>query len=168
MDIFIRALPEQCTDRELTEFLRGYLKTLGNPAFLVRKLKNKSCAILTIANHYAAKQFLEVHGSSQDSKAKPAKPLSFQSKAIYCSAAKNLPDPFVLQGLQQQQQECRGRGRKADDAKQNAKHSVRSGPRTHTFGIESVACGQWYGKESLLCGRTRLTDPHTGSTRRIA
>ena len=71
MDIFVRALPEQCTDRELTELFRGHLKALGNPAFLVRKLKNKSCAILTIANNHAAKQFLEVHGSSQDSKAKP-------------------------------------------------------------------------------------------------
>lgn len=147
MDIFIRALQEQSTDRELSEFFRAHLAPLGNPAFLVNKLKNKSCAILTIANLPAAHKFLAHHGSIQGTRIKPLKSLVFQSRPIYCSAGKGEPDPFIVQGLQQQEKERHGRKHK-DGQAQHKSDSAEN--RNHTFGVESVSCGAWEYKNDLL------------------
>jgi hypothetical protein len=127
-DIFIRALPEQSTDRQLTDYLAPILRPL-NTAFLVRKLKAKNCALLTISSVSAAKKFEIAHCSPVDSRARPRIQLMFLNKKIYCSPARDEPDPFVIQGLRQQ---------KAEKTRENHKSKG-----THTFAVDSVSCGQW-------------------------
>ena len=129
----MRNLPEQCSDRQLTQLFKQSLKHFEDPAFLVHKLKNKTCAELTISNVPAATKFLHLHGQRENA-------LQFMSRSIICQASNTQPDPFVVQSLQQQDEE---RHRKRQ-GKSNGEvtHEIKS-TAPHTFAIESVSCGQW-------------------------
>ena len=133
MEVFVRNLPEQCSDRQLTQLFKQSLKHFEDPAFLVQKLKNKTCASLTISNVSAAAKFLQLHGQRENA-------LQFMSRSIIRQASKTQPDPFVVQSLQQQDEERhrRHQGKSNGEVTQKVKSTA-----PHTFAIESVSCGQW-------------------------
>lgn len=141
---------------------------LGDPAFLVRKLQNRSCAILTVSDPFAGKKFFKQHGSDKDAKTPAVSPLRFLQKNVYCSATKTPSDRFVVQSLQQQEEERRQR--KRDDIQKEAKPTANGEnvvkhkrPRHHTFAIESIACGQWNYYRDRLTFLECYSDPRRGS-----
>ena len=126
MEVFVRNIPEQCSDRQLTQLFKQSLKHFEDPAFLVQKLKNKNCAKLTISNVSAATKFLQLHSQRENA-------LQLMSRSIICQGSYTPPDPFVVQSLQLQ-----------DEERHRKRHSKSNGEVTekvkskapHTFAIE--------------------------------
>ncbi|KAF2838607.1 RdRP-domain-containing protein [Patellaria atrata CBS 101060] len=75
MDIFIRNVPPQSTDKELTKFFKYPLEQISVHVYAVQKMKGKPFAKLTLPRKDAAELFLQRYGSAQ-----PISTINFQKQ----------------------------------------------------------------------------------------
>src|SRR4051812_18208737 len=103
MDIFVRNVPNQSTDKQLHKFLRPHLKALGTEVFHCDKFKGKKLALVTLLDPTQASRFLALYGDNavQDSITLKLK-LTFLGQTLYFSASNKAPDPTLLRCLRKE------------------------------------------------------------------
>lgn len=138
MELLIKNLPDQITEKQIEQFFRPVLKTLDVNIFECRKLRKGGFATITIADSRKAEIFLDLYGQPTGSRgfglAKMR--LEYRTKPIYCSRSRNDPDRFLLQSMENQERKLK------EAAKyQNAKPN--KGPLRRKFETSSLDCGHW-------------------------
>ncbi len=136
MELLIKNLPDQITEKQIEQFFRPVLKTLDINIFECRKLRKGGFATITIADSRKAEIFLNHYGQTTGSRGFVAakRKLEYRTKPIYCSRSRNDPDRFLLQSMESQEKKLK------EAAKyQNAKPI----PLRRKFGTSSLDCGHW-------------------------
>lgn len=138
MELLIKNLPDQITEKQIEQFFRPVLKTLDINIFECRKLRKGGFATITIADLRKAENFLDHYGQTTGSRGFVAakRKLEYRTKPIYCSRSRNDPDRFLLQSLENQERKL------MEAAKyQNAKPN--KGSLRRKFETTSLDCGHW-------------------------
>ena len=120
---------------------RPYLAKLAIYTYHCRKLKGKGCAILVILDVEKGEKFLVNHGQTKpgaEGFRQVRQKIHHQRRPINCSRSTNLPDPYLLQSLQEEE-----RGRLS------AARSFKSKPAT----VQLKASQRRFDAVGLLCGR---------------
>lgn len=141
MDILIRNLPDQITEKQVERFFRPHLTRLSIKTFGCRKNKGRGIATIAIEDLTKAETFLKIHGQKESGHAGFAKvqqKLYHLKRPIYCCRSKHPPDPFLLQSLKQEEHRIL-----ANEARKANSGKVKEHGRQRDFDITSIACGQW-------------------------
>jgi len=153
MEVFVRNLPEQLSDKQLRDFLGPLLLKLSIKTYCCHKLR-KGCATVTFLDPVQGQKFLELHGTS-NLKPQAANQLRHMGRNIYCSVSRNVPDPYLLRSLRNEQ-----------DRQQTKKVNTGKGPRPRlerTLPCSALACGTWdYDVKSHLVFVPYFTDLRQG------
>ncbi|MCJ1227023.1 hypothetical protein MMC12_003678 [Toensbergia leucococca] len=141
MEVFCRNLPVSITETQVKTLFRPYLAKLAIYTYHCRKLKGKGCAILVILDVEKGEKFLVNHGQTKpgaEGFRQVRQKIHHQRRPINCSRSTNLPDPYLLQSLQEEE-----RGRLS------AARSFKSKPAT----VQLKASQRRFDAVGLLCGR---------------
>lgn len=155
MEVFVRNLPDQISEKQLKDFFGPILLTLSINPYCCHKLR-KGFARVTFLDPVSGQKFLEVHGTSSV-KPKAVHQLRHMGRNIYCSASRNEPDPFLLRSLRNEQDRSQ-QSKKATSGKSSAPRLER------TLPFSSLACGVWdYDAKAALVFVPHFTDLRRGS-----
>jgi RNA dependent RNA polymerase len=145
MDIFVRNVPDQSTDKQLHKFLLPRLKALGTDVFNCNKFKNKRLALVTVLDPVLAHRFLAVYGDNAVRSPTPITPkLTYLGQTLYFSAGNRQPDPILLQSLRKEVK---------DKAKNTHKGRAQAMPTARferKYPYCSLSCGTWDYEDSKL------------------
>lgn len=142
MDILVKNLPDQITEKQVENFFRPYLARLSIKTFGCRKNKGRGIATITIEDLRKAESFLKLHGQTT------AGPEGFRGvqqklhhlkRPIRCFRSTHVPDRFLLQSLKQEEEHKA----LADEARKANPGSARGPSGQRNFDIVNLACGQW-------------------------
>src|SRR5436853_3293547 len=98
MDIFVRNVPNQSTDKQLHKFLSPHLNALGIDVFHCNKFKGKRLALITLLDPTQANRFLALYGDNAVRSSITLKPkLIFLGQTLLFSASKKSSDSTLLQ-----------------------------------------------------------------------
>lgn len=140
MEVFIRNLPDQTTEKELTNFLREPLAKLKIDSYHCRKLRGRGLATLTILDAKKGQVFLQIYGDQR-----LLTGLTYSRQRLYCNASRNPPDQLLLRNLAKQESD------RVHAPKPKPKKSSSDAPLQRKFDIQSLACGSWdYEKAHLV------------------
>ncbi|KAI9674678.1 MAG: hypothetical protein M1817_001581 [Caeruleum heppii] len=159
MDIFVRNIPDQASNKNLRTFFAAQFRPFGIDAFLCQKLKRRGCATLTILDPEKAQCFLTVYGgSSQKGRQRTqTKTLKYMDRDLYCVPSKFECDEWLLETLRKEQGDNRTRPRnKIATAASTEKDDCQ-------FDYISVQCGYWDFQSSGLVFLSQATDRRSGS-----
>lgn len=139
MELLVKNLPDQITEKQIHQFFLPVLKTLDITTFDCRKLRKGGFATITIADLQKAENFLRLYGQTATgprifSTAK--RKLEYRGKPIYCSLSKNKPDRFLLQSMASDE-------RRHIEAVKNQKAKPTKGPLKRKFETSCLDCGHW-------------------------
>ena len=143
MEVLVRNLPDQTTDRQLEKYFKGVLEKLNITTFHCQKLRGRGCARLTILDTGKARLFLKLHGQIQSG---PKGFENVQQKLIHmdrpvnCSLSNNVPDPFLLQSLKKEESD---RYTASQSRKPKVVPPIEAGTIRRAFDISQLRCGQW-------------------------
>lgn len=142
MDIMVKNLPDQITEKQVESFFRPHLARLSIKTFGCRKTKGRGSATITIEDLSKAETFLKLHGQT-----KPGpegfrgvqQKLRHMRRDILCFRSPHVPDKFLLQSLKQEDDKkaVLEEARKAGSGKTRGPNSQRK------YDIVNLACGQW-------------------------
>ncbi|KAL9104863.1 MAG: hypothetical protein Q9163_000249 [Psora crenata] len=150
MEVIVRNLHEQITERQVESYFRPYLERFGIRTFHCKRHQHKGWALLTFAYPSRGHQFLLHHGQSLPG----ARGFTFVKdklyrlgRPIYVSLSKNVPDQFLLLSLEKQESDRHTRVQS-----QKPKITSSAAPKSkRAFDLKSLACGQWdYVDEELI------------------
>lgn len=139
MELLVKNLPDQITEKQIHQFFLPVLKTLDIKNFDCRKLKKGGFATITIADLQKAENFLRLYGQTATgprSFSTAKKKLEYRGKPIYCSLSRNKPDRYLLQSLESDE-------RKHMEAVKNQKAKPAKGPLKRKFETSCLDCGHW-------------------------
>ena len=142
MDIFIRNLPDQMTEKDVSRLLRPYFERVGISTWKCDKLKSKGCAIMTVVDIPKAQRFLQLHGQVQQTSAPKARvrnPIFHLNRLLFCSLSNKPIDTFLVKSLEKEDKEKKLKALVPRSANPETveKHVIR------TFEISQLRCGQW-------------------------
>ncbi|EON67049.1 hypothetical protein W97_06166 [Coniosporium apollinis CBS 100218] len=144
MDIFIRNVAIPANDKHLTDVLRYPLEQLSIFAYDCKKMKNKGCAILTIADESLAASFMTIYGyrenpNPQDRQAQRAKTIVFLQRTLIFTQSTSKPDETLLRALKLEQ--------KVKSEKQKENLVAKLGPPQPSlqqkYALSQLCCGVW-------------------------
>ena len=136
MNVFVKNLPGQMTEKQADNYFKPHLKKFGIKFYHCGMLKSQGCAILTILDVSRAEQFLYTHGQLR------AGPKGFQAvrqklfhqnKPVHCSLSNKPPDRFLVSSLDKQRKDEQ---KKPVKVKENQTQS-------RLFETSDVWCGIW-------------------------
>lgn len=154
MEVFVRNLPDQLSQKQLRDFFEPLLSRLSISSYCCHKLQ-KGCATVTFLDPVLGQKFLDLHGNS-NLKPKAVDQLRHMGRNIYCSASRNEPDTFLLSSLRSEQD--RLQTKKASTGKGSTQRFER------TLSCSSLACGMWdYDVKSHLVFVPYFTDFRHGT-----
>ena len=161
MDILVRNLPDQITEKQVENFFRPFLTRLSIKTFHCRKNKGRGIATITIEDLSKAQTFLRIHGQTV------AGPVGFKGvqqklfhlkRPIYCLQSYHAPDRFLLQSLKQEEHKIL-----AKEASKGTAGRARERGGQRNFGIVNFACGQWdYNETGGLVFMSHFHESRTG------
>ena len=155
MEVFVRNLPEQMSEKQLEDFFGPLLTQLSiNSSYCCQKLRGK-CAKVTILDSRLAQKFLEIYGTTGPG-SQAVHQLRRMGRNIYCSASRNEPDELLLRSLQHER----------DKRQQRARAEPRNGSVVlpeRTIPCSSLACGMWDYSDSDLAFVPHYTDFRQGT-----
>src|ERR1700736_2260406 len=104
MEVFIRNLPEQTTEKGLRKFLKPYLEALSITVFSCEKMQRARFATLTFLHQHQGALFLETHGQHRTmTGVRVSNPnviqLFIMGTPIYCTTSNKPPDTFQIRSL---------------------------------------------------------------------
>lgn len=143
MEVLIRNLPDQITDKQIDKYFKPVLEKLNITTYHCQKLRGRGCARLTILDIGKAQRFLEIHGQTQSG------PKGFQSvqqklfhmrRPVNCSQSNNVPDQFLLQSLKKEESD---RYAASQSRKPKVVPPIEAGTLRRAFDISQLKCGQW-------------------------
>ena len=151
MEVIVRNLHDQVTEKQVDNFFRNVLDKLGIKIYLCQKLKARGVATITILDTNKARQFIKIHGQTQPG-AKgfalvPSK-LFLNGRPINCSVSNKPPDEFLLRSLKKEESDRYVAGSQSKKPKivpGKVDENQRPGNRQdrRAFDISSLKCGQW-------------------------
>ncbi|KAL8638350.1 MAG: hypothetical protein Q9228_004498 [Teloschistes exilis] len=107
MEVFVRNLPEQSTEKQVRKLFRPKLAPLDINVFHCYKPTGKAFAKITIHDPQKARRFLDLHGQTQPGgkgfdtvKHK----IFHMRKPINCMQSRSPPDEFVVKSLEREEQ----------------------------------------------------------------
>ncbi|GAB1736230.1 hypothetical protein NU219Hw_g6903t1 [Hortaea werneckii] len=148
MDIFVRNVHPQATNRQLERVFKGPLEECGLTVFHVEKFEGKQCANLTILDIGAGRVFLEQFGVPQGSslRVRAKRPLKLNGQYLKCSPSCKPSSDFSLKSLEleaKQQQQQQQQQQRADTAVTLANAKSTQNSKITRFEIGSIECGTW-------------------------
>lgn len=158
MDIFVRNIPEQASNKNLQTFFREHFRPFGIDDFHCQKLRSRGCATVTVLDEQKAQRFLKVYGNSQSHDSHTnTKKLRYMDKDLFCVPSKSKCNETLLQTLRK-------------DAKDRGDPTSRKQPATTTaaridrsFDYISIQCGHWDYQAQDLIFVSQAMDQETGS-----
>ena len=167
MEVIVRNLHDQITEKQLESFFRQILDKLGIKTFNCQKLRSKGVATVTILDLGKARQFLKIHGQTQPGHkgfTSVQKKLYRLDRPIFCSKSNNDPDDFLLLTLKKEESDryaaSQSRKPKIVPGKENEPPMPRENKRG--FDTSSMKCGQWTYVGSDLAFMTYFQDRRKG------
>ncbi|RMX75539.1 hypothetical protein D0869_11526 [Hortaea werneckii] len=166
MDIFVRYVPPQATNRQLERVFKAPLEECGITVFRVEKFEGKQCAKLTVLDIGAGRVFLERFGVPQGSKLRVrAKRLKLNGQYLLCSPSRKPSSDFSLKSLeleakQQQQQQQQ---QQADTVVVLGNANSAQNDKITRFDIGYVQCGTWDYSDTGLAFVSRWGSSMSGS-----
>ncbi len=143
MEVLVRNLPDQLTDRQIEKYFKDVLEKLNITTFHCQKLRGRGCARLTILDVGKARHFLKLHGQTQSG---PKGFVNVQQKLVHmgrpvnCSLSTNVPDHFLLQSLRKEESD---RYTASQSRKPKVVPPIEAGIVRRAFDISQLKCGQW-------------------------
>ncbi|KAL8801529.1 MAG: hypothetical protein Q9182_004371 [Xanthomendoza sp. 2 TL-2023] len=140
MEVFIRNLPNEATERQVKQYFRPILAEININIFHCQKPRNKGYAKITVLDRQLGQHFLNTHGqlNSGNQAFKNAKhQLYHMRRPVNCTLSNTPPDEYILRSLEREA---------AEKALTNSRQKPKP-PRTSTkqtqriFNSSSVACG---------------------------
>jgi len=157
MEVFVRNLPEQLSEKQLRDFFGPLLLKLSIKSYICHRLR-KGCATVTFLDPVQGQKFLEIYGTSNP-KAQAVHQLRLMGRNIYCSVSRNVPDAFLLRSLRSEQ--VRQQTKKVNTGKGSTPRPERI---ERTLPCSSLACGTWdYDRKSHLVFVPYFTDLRQGT-----
>lgn len=142
MEVIVRNLHDQITNKQIDNFFRPHLDQLGIKTYHCEKLRGRGCATLTIADPAKARRFLSLHGQTNHRRkgfVAAKQGLCLAGRPVNCILSNKTPDEFLLRSLKEEES-----ARYATQQSQSAKIVP---PRTdelrRAFDILHLDCGQW-------------------------
>lgn len=142
MDVMVRNLHDQITEKQVDNFFRPILEKLGIKTYSCQKLKGRGCALLTILDSGKARQFLHLHGQSAKGAqgfASVRQKIKRLGQPVNCILSNKPPDPFLLRSLQKEESDRYA----AAQSKKPKLVPSGSEPIRRAYDIRALACGQW-------------------------
>ena len=156
MDIFVRNIPDQASNKNLERFFQKQLEAFGIDDFSCQKLKTRGCAIVTVLDAEKGQRFLEVYGSASQRDAR-AQALKYMNRDLFCSPSKFKPDDISLQTLRKEAKDKRNQTHTRPFAGGSAEKSERE------FEYTWIQCGFWDYEKSDLVFVSHFVNERTGS-----
>lgn len=148
MEVIVRNLHDQATEKEVNNFFRDVLGKLGIKTYSCQKLRSRGTATITILDLNKARQFLKMHGQTEPgpkgNASVPVK-LKHMGRSINCSISNKTPDKFHLLNLKKEESDryaSQSKKPKIVEGRGNENHRTGSHSR-RAFDISSLMCGQW-------------------------
>ena len=149
MEVIVRNLHDQVTEKQVDNFFRNVLEKLGIKTYICHKLKGRGMATITILDVNKGRQFLKMHGQTQPG-AKgyafvPVK-LVHMGRPINCSVSNKSPDEFLLRSLKKEESDryAASQSKKPRIVQGRGDENRRPGNQNRrAFDISSLKCGQW-------------------------
>ena len=148
MEVIVRNLPDEATEKQVDIFFGTVLGKLGIKSYSCQKLRSRGTATITILELDKARQFLKMHGQTEPGRkgyASVPKPLIHMGRHINCSASNKSPDKFHLLSLKKEESDwyaSQSKKPKIVQGRGNENHRPGSHNR-RSFDISSLKCGQW-------------------------
>ncbi|KAL8661326.1 MAG: hypothetical protein Q9202_005691 [Teloschistes flavicans] len=138
MEVFVRNLPEQSTEKQVRKLFRPKLATLDINVFHCYKPRGKGFAKITIHDPQKARRFLHLHGQNQPGRegfSSVNQKIFHMGKPVNCMQSRIPPDEFVVKSLER---EDKGRNASHHHAVHNSQANARS-QRRYDFSV--LQCG---------------------------
>jgi hypothetical protein len=157
MDIFVRNVPNQSTDKQLHKFLSPHLNALGADVFHCNKFKGKRLALVTLLNPTQANRFLALYGDNAARSSIALKPkLTFLGQTLLFSASNRSPDPTLLQCLRKEAKD------KVRNLRNGRRASSPAARLERKYPYLSLSCGVWEYKGPDLSFVSHFHDARRG------
>jgi hypothetical protein len=150
MEVFIRNIPPQTTEKSLKKYLQPKLDALHIKTFSCQKMGK--FATVTFLHETDGHLFLSKYGQIDSGNGRRIKPpnstqLYIMNVPIYCTASKEPLDKFQLRSLESEARAAESKQKHtigSDGGQDNAPKAIR------TFNFSSVSCGMWSYEGSEL------------------
>ncbi|KAK4694786.1 RNA-dependent RNA polymerase, partial [Lecanoromycetidae sp. Uapishka_2] len=106
MEVIVRNLPDQITEKQVDAYFRKVLNKLGIKTFQTQKLRSRGCATITILDLGRARQFMMVHGQTQPGAkgfASVQQKLFHMNRSLNCTQSNKIPDEYLLKALKKEE-----------------------------------------------------------------
>jgi hypothetical protein len=150
MNVFIKGVPVNATDKEVTKFLRQPLKECGIDFYQLDKSRAKDIAFLTVPTVEDGQRFLRRYGASSVSR------LRWHNQNILFRIADRAPSDFAVRAL-------------AYEGAKAPKPSKTSSKDHTNHDITNLRCGTWAytnhpeGRATQLAFVSHYLDPRNGT-----
>ena len=148
MEVIVRNLHDQVTEKQVDKYFRSVLEKLGIKTYYCQKLKARGMATITILDINKARQFIKMHGQTEPGPrgfaSVPIK-LVHMGRPINCSVSKNKPEEFLLRSLKKEESDryAASQSKKPKIVPGRADENRQNGKNRRAFDIGSLKCGQW-------------------------
>ncbi|TVY55116.1 RNA-dependent RNA polymerase 2 [Lachnellula cervina] len=166
MEVHIRNVPTQSTEKALRNFLKLYLENLSIQNVHCWKSRDSSHAQLTFLNIDDAQRFLLHHGQVKAAGSRRGVKMSaksvnlkFLGKYIYCERSNREANPYLLRVLAREQQERQSQALVHDS------HHAGTKILPVTFQSSSISCGAWAYVDSELVFSPQVNWQVSGTAR---
>lgn len=149
MEVVVRNLHDQVTEKQVDNFFRNVLEKLGIKTYHCQKLKGRAMATITILDINKARQFLMTHGQTEPGAkgfASVLVKLFHMRRPINCSLSNKPPDEFLLRSLKKEESDryAASQSKKPRIVQGRGDENRRPGnSNRRAFDISSLKCGQW-------------------------
>ena len=146
MEVIVRNLHDQATEKQVDAFFRIVLEKLEIKTYLCQKLKGRGIATITILDIQKARQFLSIHGQTElGPRAWVKLKLMMMGRPIHCSLSNKAPDPYMLLSLRKEEKDryAASQSKRPRIVQGREQEASRPGESRRTFDIISLKCGQW-------------------------
>lgn len=148
MEVIVRNLHEQVTEKQVDKYFRNVLDKLGIKTYHCQKLKARGMATITILDINKAQQFMRLHGQTEPGPrgfASVPMKLFHMDRPINCSVSKNKPEEFLLRSLKEEESDryAASQSKKPKIVPGRANENRQTGNNRRAFDIGSLKCGQW-------------------------
>ncbi|KAI9668532.1 MAG: hypothetical protein M1829_005349 [Trizodia sp. TS-e1964] len=152
MELFLRNLPANTSETELSEFFEPLLRQFGLDSYRCNILKGKGLATLTVADKGAGEAFLKTYCHHQRKI-----PLILKGQMLNCSKSTNQPNNWKIEALKKQQKERLRDGFKPQAGRSHESKSPRK------FYFTNLECGLWDYEKGRLAFFPEYQDHRPGT-----
>lgn len=163
MDIFIRNIPVNCSEKQLKRFFHDPLASFGIQHFHVDKHRDKPLASLTVLHIPSAERFLAEYGVPPyaPNHVRARTTLHWNGRVVLCCMGNKQPGPqdYSIKTLAY---EASQRAAEAQNSAANRQTNSQNKDATR-FAIQGVGCGIWDYSDSQLAFVRHCYDPRQGA-----